>query len=222
MSAFPAFHPASAASNRVQHEHEHEHEQQQQQQQMQPASPPQLPPVSSQTGSTAPSPAKKTGGGRKRKAPSDEEDAEPSPSPSPPSSSDDEYDPRAERRQRAVVTGVSKPRAEGSTTLKKGSLECEYCGKKFERMSVLKTHLNCHTGAKPYVCTVEGCDATFGVLSNMYRHVRSHTTPRSSANARRKRTKPAISAAETAASASASVDASTSSSNSASGGGGAA
>ncbi|EJD44209.1 hypothetical protein AURDEDRAFT_114346 [Auricularia subglabra TFB-10046 SS5] len=164
-----------------------------------------------------------SGSSKKRKAP-DYDDDEDFDEPEEPEADSDgsEYDPRAERRRNAStsmsarrtrknptpgagptfsVTVADRSGSEGATPSTGGSnkklLECSYCQKRFERMSVLKTHLNCHTGAKPYVCTVPGCDATFGVLSNMYRHVRSHTTPRTAsgggggagggAGARRKR-----------------------------------
>ncbi|KLO08905.1 hypothetical protein SCHPADRAFT_834753, partial [Schizopora paradoxa] len=53
--------------------------------------------------------------------------------------------------------------------------ECVKCGKKFNRPSSLKIHLNTHTGAKPFECPFPGCGRTFNVSSNMRRHYRNHT-----------------------------------------------
>lgn len=51
---------------------------------------------------------------------------------------------------------------------------CPRCGKRFNRPSSLKIHLNTHTGAKPYQCPFPGCGRTFNVSSNMRRHFRNH------------------------------------------------
>ena len=47
-------------------------------------------------------------------------------------------------------------------------LEREFRGKWFDRAGVLKTHLDFQTGA------MDGSEAIFSVLRNMYRHVSSH------------------------------------------------
>ncbi|EJD45105.1 hypothetical protein AURDEDRAFT_114213 [Auricularia subglabra TFB-10046 SS5] len=52
---------------------------------------------------------------------------------------------------------------------------CPYCGKVCDRPSTLKTHLNSHTGERPYTCYVQGCGRQFTVLSNMYRHAKTCT-----------------------------------------------
>jgi uncharacterized Zn-finger protein len=46
--------------------------------------------------------------------------------------------------------------------------ECSYCFKRFDRPSALKTHLNSHTGEKPFECSK--CFQRFSVKSNMRRH----------------------------------------------------
>ena len=47
---------------------------------------------------------------------------------------------------------------------------CEICKKRFTRPSTLKTHINSHTGVRPYKCQAQGCDWRFTVLSNLKRH----------------------------------------------------
>ncbi|KAF8556838.1 hypothetical protein OG21DRAFT_1375926, partial [Imleria badia] len=52
--------------------------------------------------------------------------------------------------------------------------QCAQCNKEFPRPSGLATHLNSHTGAKPYKCIVANCDKSFAVRSNAKRHLRTH------------------------------------------------
>ncbi|CAE6487249.1 unnamed protein product [Rhizoctonia solani] len=52
--------------------------------------------------------------------------------------------------------------------------ECPYCGKRFNRPSSLKIHVNTHTGEKPYQCAFPSCGRRFSVMSNMRRHSRVH------------------------------------------------
>lgn len=47
---------------------------------------------------------------------------------------------------------------------------CQSCGKSFSRPSGLNTHLNSHTGEKPFKCPYIGCRKAFSVRSNMKRH----------------------------------------------------
>ncbi|KAI0766200.1 hypothetical protein BD413DRAFT_481533 [Trametes elegans] len=51
---------------------------------------------------------------------------------------------------------------------------CPQCGKGFKRPSSLVTHLNTHTGAKPFPCLFGGCPRRFNVKSNMRRHYQRH------------------------------------------------
>ncbi|KAG2742097.1 hypothetical protein P692DRAFT_20956243 [Suillus brevipes Sb2] len=53
--------------------------------------------------------------------------------------------------------------------------QCPHCGKRFNRPSSMKIHVNTHTGAKPYQCPYPGCGREFNVNSNMRRHWRNHT-----------------------------------------------
>ncbi|KAI8826145.1 uncharacterized protein EV422DRAFT_155382 [Fimicolochytrium jonesii] len=46
---------------------------------------------------------------------------------------------------------------------------CPECAKRFTRPSSLRTHLNSHTGEKPFLCV---CGRSFSVLSNLRRHER--------------------------------------------------
>ncbi|QRW05141.1 C2H2 zinc finger [Ceratobasidium sp. AG-Ba] len=51
---------------------------------------------------------------------------------------------------------------------------CRVCKKDFVRPSSLKTHMNTHTGERPYYCPVISCGRRFSVSSNLNRHVRIH------------------------------------------------
>ncbi|KAF8496955.1 hypothetical protein JB92DRAFT_2746159, partial [Gautieria morchelliformis] len=51
---------------------------------------------------------------------------------------------------------------------------CWICHKEFPRPSGLATHMNTHSGAKPYRCPVPACSKTFAVRSNARRHLRIH------------------------------------------------
>lgn len=52
--------------------------------------------------------------------------------------------------------------------------ECPQCGKGFVRPSSLSTHMNIHTGDKPFVCPFKNCGKTFNAKSNMLRHHKLH------------------------------------------------
>ncbi|KAL1670068.1 hypothetical protein GGF50DRAFT_43057 [Schizophyllum commune] len=47
---------------------------------------------------------------------------------------------------------------------------CTVCNKSFMRPSTLATHMNIHSGATPYLCGFQGCDARFNARSNATRH----------------------------------------------------
>ncbi|KAI9352691.1 hypothetical protein BDR26DRAFT_790246, partial [Obelidium mucronatum] len=49
---------------------------------------------------------------------------------------------------------------------------CSLCSKRFTRPSTLRTHMNSHTGERPFVCTAPGCGWKFTVLSNLKRHLK--------------------------------------------------
>ncbi|KAF7303932.1 hypothetical protein MIND_00623800 [Mycena indigotica] len=50
---------------------------------------------------------------------------------------------------------------------------CTTCGRTFNRPSSLATHMNTHTGAEPFRCSLAGCSRRFNVESNMRRHLRT-------------------------------------------------
>ncbi|KZV86682.1 hypothetical protein EXIGLDRAFT_680714 [Exidia glandulosa HHB12029] len=52
---------------------------------------------------------------------------------------------------------------------------CPYCSKVCDRPSTLRTHINSHTGERPFICYVPGCGRGFTVSSNMYRHAKTCT-----------------------------------------------
>jgi hypothetical protein len=47
---------------------------------------------------------------------------------------------------------------------------CSVCRKLFERPSTLRTHMNSHTGERPFACLNKSCKRSFTVRSNMMRH----------------------------------------------------
>ncbi|EGO29571.1 hypothetical protein SERLADRAFT_345851 [Serpula lacrymans var. lacrymans S7.9] len=52
--------------------------------------------------------------------------------------------------------------------------QCKVCSKMFPRPSGLATHMNSHSGAKPFECSVPHCNKKFAVRSNAKRHLRTH------------------------------------------------
>ncbi|CCF57030.1 hypothetical protein KAFR_0C00340 [Kazachstania africana CBS 2517] len=51
---------------------------------------------------------------------------------------------------------------------------CKVCSKRFKRPSSLSTHMNIHTGYKPYQCPFSNCQKSFNAKSNMLRHYKLH------------------------------------------------
>ncbi|KAF7318557.1 hypothetical protein HMN09_00366000 [Mycena chlorophos] len=58
---------------------------------------------------------------------------------------------------------------------------CPQCGKRFNRPSSLRIHVNTHTGATPFRCPYPNCGRAFNVNSNMRRHYRNHSAALSAA-----------------------------------------
>lgn len=52
--------------------------------------------------------------------------------------------------------------------------QCQVCQKWFPRPSGLATHMNSHSGLRPFDCPLPTCNKSFAVRSNAKRHLRTH------------------------------------------------
>lgn len=74
------------------------------------------------------------------------------------------------QQQRVVAPAISgRPKSVGKHI-------CPQCGKDCLKPSVLEKHLRCHTGERPYPCTI--CGISFKTQSNLYKHKRTQAHAR--------------------------------------------
>ncbi|CCL98227.1 uncharacterized protein FIBRA_00221 [Fibroporia radiculosa] len=74
----------------------------------------------------------------------------------------------------AVSPSSGSPERSKPAQKKSKMHQCSVCSKLFPRPSGLATHMNSHSGAKPYKCPIPTCTKSFAVRSNAKRHLRTH------------------------------------------------
>ncbi|KAJ3053343.1 hypothetical protein HK097_004481 [Rhizophlyctis rosea] len=83
----------------------------------------------------------------------------------------------AVKRQRSFRV-EEDPTPGGTGKKPKKRYVCEECDGDFSTSGHLARHRRIHTGVKPYVCLLEGCNKQFSRLDNMMQHYRSHMLKR--------------------------------------------
>ncbi|CAL8272707.1 unnamed protein product [Lota lota] len=76
----------------------------------------------------------------------------------------------------AVVEEEEEEEEKGRKKRRRVWLECDECGRRFSRASLLKTHRQTHAGEKPFSCPQ--CGKNFSTLGNLKTHQRIHTGER--------------------------------------------
>ncbi|XP_015237172.1 PREDICTED: zinc finger protein 691-like [Cyprinodon variegatus] len=78
------------------------------------------------------------------------------------------------RDQKESSSTMSQSRFQNYT--KRGSLNCDICGRSFKRRYNMKRHYTSHTGEKPFLC--QTCGKGFSTMGSLEYHIRTHTGER--------------------------------------------